>query len=216
MLRVNDLSVYYGNIHALKGVSLEINEGEIVALIGSNGAGKSTLLNAISGLVKVSSGDISFEGNDITNAKPETIVKYGIIHCPEGRKIFGDLTVYENILAGAITRKDKNDVKAEADRLMERFPILKERGKQLASTLSGGEQQMLAICRSLIGKPRILLLDEPSMGLSPNMVREVFNIIRQTNKEGITILLVEQNARMALKLSKTCLLYTSPSPRDRG
>jgi branched-chain amino acid transport system ATP-binding protein len=209
MLTINDLSVFYGHIHALKGVSMEIQEGDAVALIGSNGAGKSTLLNAISGLVKAASGNILFQGRNITNSKPDEIVKSGIIHCPEGRKVFGDLTVYENILTGALARADTKDIKADAEKMMKRFPILKERRKQLANTLSGGEQQMLAISRSLMGKPKILLLDEPSMGLSPTMVREVFDIIRQTNNEGITILLVEQNANMALRLSKVAYVLES-------
>lgn len=209
MLKVNDLSVYYGHIQALKGISLEINEGDVIALIGSNGAGKSTLLNAISGLVKVSTGNITFQGNCITNGKPDAIVKSGIIHCPEGRKVFGDLTVYENIITGALARNDTKNIKDEANQLMNRFPRLKERRKQLASTLSGGEQQMLAISRSLMGKPKILLLDEPSMGLAPTMVKEVFDIIKQTNKDGITILLVEQNANMALKLSKMAYVLES-------
>lgn len=209
MLTVNDLSVYYGHIHALKGVSLEINEGDMVALIGSNGAGKSTLLNAISGLVTISSGDIAFQGRSIKNLKPDEIVRSGIIHCPEGRKVFGDLTVYENILAGAVTRKDKKNIKDEADQLMNRFPRLKERRKQLASTLSGGEQQLLAISRSLMGKPKILLLDEPSMGLAPTMVKEVFDVVKETNNEGMTILLVEQNANLALKLSKIAYVIES-------
>ena len=209
MLKVNDLSVYYGHIHALKGVSLEIDEGDVIALIGSNGAGKSTLLNTISGLVKIAAGDVTFQGKSIANQKPDAIVKRGIIHCPEGRKVFGDLTVYDNILTGALSRKDQKDIKADADRMMNRFPRLKERRNQLASTLSGGEQQMLAISRSLMGRPKILLLDEPSMGLSPTMVKEVFDIIRQTNNDGITILLVEQNANMALKLSKMAYVLES-------
>ncbi|GHU63780.1 ABC transporter ATP-binding protein [Clostridia bacterium] len=209
MLKVDDVSVYYGHIHALKGVSLEIKEGEIVALIGSNGAGKTTLLNAISGMVKVSSGTIRFEGTDISNHKAQDVVKSGIIHCPEGRKVFGDLPVYENILAGALARKDKKKIKEEADAYMDRFERLKERRKQLAKTLSGGEQQMLAICRSLIGRPKILLLDEPSMGLSPTMVQEVFRIIQETNQEGITILLVEQNANLALKISNHAYVIES-------
>lgn len=209
MLTVNDLSVYYGHIHALKGVSLEISEGDMVALIGSNGAGKSTLLNAISGLVPISSGDIAFQGRSIKSLKPDEIVRSGIIHCPEGRKVFGDLTVYENILAGAVTRKDKKNIKDEADQLMNRFPRLKERRKQLASTLSGGEQQLLAISRSLMGKPKILLLDEPSMGLAPTMVKEVFDVVKETNNEGMTILLVEQNANLALKLSKIAYVIES-------
>lgn len=201
LLQIEDLSVHYGHIHALKGISLEIHEGETVSLIGSNGAGKSTLLNAISGLVRVTSGTIHFEGGDMTGRKAVEIVARGIIHCPEGRNVFGDLTVYENIIAGSLARKGRKSAKEEAERLMGRFERLRERKKQLAKTLSGGEQQMLAICRSLMGLPRVLLLDEPSMGLSPTLVKEVFNVIRELKSDGISILLVEQNANMALKSS---------------
>lgn len=209
MLVVNDLSVFYGHVHALKGVSLEVEDGSVVALIGSNGAGKSTLLNTISGLVRAKSGSILFDGKDITKERPENIVKSGIIQCPEGRKIFGNLTVYDNLLTGALTRKDTRQIKEQADRLMEQFPRLKERRKQLGVTLSGGEQQMLAICRSLMGNPKILLLDEPSMGLSPTMVKEVFDTIRRTSESGVTIMLVEQNANMALKLSQRAYVIES-------
>lgn len=209
MLVVNDLSVYYGHVHALKGASLEVEDGSVIALIGSNGAGKSTLLNTISGLVRAKSGSVYFDGADITKEKPENIVKRGIIQCPEGRKIFGNLTVYDNLLAGALTQKDSRKIKAQADQLMERFPRLKERRKQLGITLSGGEQQMLAISRSLMGNPKILLLDEPSMGLSPTMVKEVFDTIRSTSETGVTIMLVEQNANMALRLSKRAYVIES-------
>lgn len=209
MLEVKGLSVYYGNIHALKDVSISVKENEIVSLIGANGAGKSTLLNAISRVVDMEDGKISFMGKDISHNDAEQVVKSGIIHCPEGRRIFEELTVYENILSGAYTRKDK-DVKKDVEMLMERLPRLKERRKQLANTLSGGEQQMLAICRSLVAKPKILLLDEPSMGLSPVMVQEVFQIIREANeKDGITILLVEQNANLALKISDRAYVIES-------
>lgn len=209
MLVVKDLSVYYGHVHALKGVSLEVEDGSVIALIGSNGAGKSTLLNTISGLVRAKSGSIMFDGEEISKEKPENIVKKGIIQCPEGRKIFGNLTVYDNLLAGALTRKDTKEIKKQADQLMELFPRLKERRKQLGITLSGGEQQMLAISRSLMGNPKILLLDEPSMGLSPTMVREVFDTIRTTSESGVTIMLVEQNANMALRLSKRAYVIES-------
>lgn len=209
MLVVNDLSVYYGHVHALKGVSLEVEDGSVIALIGSNGAGKSTLLNAISGLVRPRSGSVLFDGRDITKEKPENIMKSGIIQCPEGRKVFGNLTVYQNLLAGALTRKDQREVKEHAERLMEQFPRLRERRKQLAVTLSGGEQQMLAMCRSLMGNPKILLLDEPSMGLSPTMVKEIFDTIRRTSETGVTIMLVEQNANMALKLSQRAYVIES-------
>ena len=209
MLVVNDLSVYYGHVHALKGVSLEVEDGSVIALIGSNGAGKSTLLNTISGLVRPRSGSVLFDGRDITREKPENIMKSGIIQCPEGRKVFGNLTVYQNLLAGALTRKDQREVKEHAERLMEQFPRLRERRKQLAVTLSGGEQQMLAMCRSLMGNPKILLLDEPSMGLSPTMVKEIFDTIRRTSETGVTIMLVEQNANMALKLSQRAYVIES-------
>ena len=209
MLVVNDLSVFYGHVHALKGTSLEVEDGSVVALIGSNGAGKSTLLNTISGLVRAKSGSILFDGEDITRERPENVVKNGIIQCPEGRKIFGNLSVYDNLLTGALTRKDSRQIKEQADRLMEQFPRLKERRKQLGVTLSGGEQQMLAICRSLMGNPKILLLDEPSMGLSPTMVKEVFDTIRRTSESGVTIMLVEQNANMALKLSQRAYVIES-------
>lgn len=201
MLKIEDLSVYYGHIHALKGISLHVNQGEVVSLIGSNGAGKSTLLNTISGLKKPASGNVSFLEEEITHQNPDSIVKRGVIQCPEGRKVFGNLSVYDNIMAGALTRKDYKQIKDDAERFMNRFPRLQERRKQMACTLSGGEQQMLSICRSLMGNPKILLLDEPSMGLAPTMVKEVFDIIKNTSEEGMTILLVEQNANMALKLS---------------
>jgi branched-chain amino acid transport system ATP-binding protein len=209
MLEVKNLSVHYGHIHALKGVSLDIAPGEIATLIGSNGAGKTTLLNAISGLVKISGGSILYEGKPVPLDRPDAIVRMGIVHCPEGRKVFADLTVAENIMAGAFTRRGDPAVRRDADALMERFPRLAERRRQVAGTLSGGEQQMLAICRSLMAKPRILLLDEPSMGLSPTLVREVFSIIRQLNEEGITILLVEQNAFQALRTARSAYVIES-------
>lgn len=216
MLEVKELSVYYGNIHALKNVSVSVKEKEIVALIGANGAGKSTLLNSISRVVDLEDGKISFLGEDISHDTAENAVKKGIIHCPEGRRIFEELSVYENIIAGAYTRKD-GDVKKDAEKLMERLPRLKERRNQQANTLSGGEQQMLAICRSLIARPKILLLDEPSMGLSPVMVQEVFQIIREANeRDGITILLVEQNANLALKISDRAYVIESGEIVNEG
>jgi branched-chain amino acid transport system ATP-binding protein len=199
MLAIKDLEARYGNIKALKGVSLEVERGEIVALIGSNGAGKTTLLNTISGLLRAAGGAIEYEGASIARKTPEEIVRLGIVHCPEGRKVFPRITIYENLLAGAFTRKDLPGVKKDIENLMDRFPRLRDRRNQLAGTLSGGEQQMLAICRSLMGRPKILLLDEPSMGLAPGLVKEVFQIINEIRANASTILLVEQNAFMALK-----------------
>jgi branched-chain amino acid transport system ATP-binding protein len=194
-----DVSVFYGHIHALKNINLEVNEGEIVTLIGSNGAGKSTLLNSISGLVPVKSGSILFNGGELKGLRPELIAKKGIVQCPEGRKVFADLSVFENLLAGGFVRRDRTGVIADAEKLMSRFPPLGERKKQLAGNLSGGEQQMLAICRCLMAQPRILLLDEPSMGLAAFLVKELFSLIREINAGGTTVLLVEQNAYMALR-----------------
>jgi branched-chain amino acid transport system ATP-binding protein len=201
MLAVKDLHARYGNINALHGVSLTVQKGEIVALIGSNGAGKTTLLNTISGLHRAAGGSIEYEGSPITRKTPEEIVRLGIVHCPEGRKVFPRITISENLMAGAFTRKDSQAVKQDLEGLMDRFPKLRERRHQLAGTLSGGEQQMLAICRSLMGRPRILLLDEPSMGLAPTLVNEVFQIIHEIRSNETTILLVEQNAFMSLKIA---------------
>lgn len=201
MLKVRDLNTHYGVIQALKGVSIDVKVGEIVTLIGANGAGKTTLLNSISGIVKPTSGTIEFEGKDITKTSTQDIVKLGITQVPEGRRVFSGMTVYENLLMGAYLRNDKDEMKRDIDSVFERFPILKERQKQDASTLSGGEQQMLAMGRALMARPKILLLDEPSMGLAPLLVREIFNIIEDINKQGTTILLVEQNAQMALKVA---------------
>lgn len=201
LLEVKDLNVYYGAIHALQGISFNVNQGEIVSLIGANGAGKSTTLRALSGLIRPRSGSIHFRGEDITLAPAEKIVRMGISHVPEGRKIFAPLTVRENLEMGAYILKDK----AEIDRMMERvfrsFPRLKERINQLGGTLSGGEQQMLATGRGLMNKPALILLDEPSMGLSPILVEEIFRIIKEINDEGTSILLVEQNAQMALSIA---------------
>lgn len=201
MLQVKDLSVHYGVIQALRQVSLEVNEGEIVALIGANGAGKTTLLHAISGLVKKSEGEIIFLENSLNKATARSIVSSGITQVPEGRRIFPDMSVAENLLMGAYLRKDKKGIEEDMQKVYERFPRLNERKKQLAGTLSGGEQQMLAMGRALMAKPKLLLLDEPSMGLSPLLVKEIFSIITEINKQGTTVLLVEQNARMALQIA---------------
>ena len=201
MLQVKDLSVHYGVIQALRQVSLEVNEGEIVALIGANGAGKTTLLHAISGLVKKSEGDILFLDYSLNKANARAIVSSGITQVPEGRRIFPDMSVAENLLMGAYLRKDKKGIEEDMQKVYERFPRLNERKKQLAGTLSGGEQQMLAMGRALMAKPKLLLLDEPSMGLSPLLVKEIFSIITEINKQGTTVLLVEQNARMALQIA---------------
>ena len=201
MLDINELSVHYGVIQALKNVSLRVEDQEIVTLIGANGAGKSTLLKAISGLVLKTHGTISFIGEDITKVNAQTIVKKGITHVPEGRRIFMGLTVYENLLMGAYLNKDKETIKEDLKKVYKHFPILQARSSQDASTLSGGEQQMLAMGRALMAKPKILLLDEPSMGLAPILVQEIFSIIKEINEAKTTILIVEQNARMALSIA---------------
>lgn len=201
MLTINDINVFYGAIHAIKGVSLEVNEGEIVTLIGANGAGKSTILRTISGLLKPKTGSIQFEGQEIAGMPAHEIVKTGISQVPEGRRIFAEMTVLENLELGAFTRKDKDGVKADMELVFNRFPRLKERIGQLAGTLSGGEQQMLAMGRALMSRPRLLLLDEPSMGLAPLLIKEIFAIIQDINKTGTTVLLVEQNANMALSIA---------------
>lgn len=201
MLEVNDIHVYYGAIHALKDVSLSVKEGQIVALIGANGAGKSTTLRTISGLLRPKVGDITFEGESITKKNVQSIVRSGISQVPEGRRIFAPLTVLENLELGAFTRKDKDGVAHDMELVFKRFPRLAERKKQLAGTLSGGEQQMLAMGRALMSRPRLLLLDEPSMGLSPLFVKEIFDIIQHINEQGTTILLVEQNAHMAMSIA---------------
>ena len=198
MLEIKDLHVHYGVIHALKGVSMQVEQGEIVALIGANGAGKTTLLHAISAIQKKSGGEILFEGTSLNKADARKTVEMGITQVPEGRRIFSGLSVYENLLMGAFLRKDKEGIRQDLQNVYERFPILGKRSAQDASTLSGGEQQMLAMGRALMARPKILLLDEPSMGLAPILVKEIFRIIQEINKQGTTILLVEQNARMAL------------------
>lgn len=201
MLTINDINVFYGAIHAIKGVSLEVNEGEIVTLIGANGAGKSTILRTISGLLKPKTGSIQFEGQEIAGMPAHEIVKTGISQVPEGRRIFAEMSVLENLELGAFTRKDKDGIKADMELVFNRFPRLKERISQLAGTLSGGEQQMLAMGRALMSRPRLLLLDEPSMGLAPLLIKEIFAIIQDINKTGTTVLLVEQNANMALSIA---------------
>ena len=201
MLKIENLHVSYGPIRALKGISLEVKEGEIVTLIGSNGAGKSTTLSAITGLVKSQSGSITFRDENITNMSPYKIVQSGVSLSPEGREVFPALTVEENLRLGAYTRKDKGAIDAAFNRVYELFPRLKERISQTAGTLSGGEQQMLAIGRALMSEPKLLLLDEPSMGLAPNLVLMIFDLIESINKQGTTILLIEQNANMALSIA---------------
>lgn len=201
MLIVENLHVYYGAIHAIKGINFEVNEGEIVTLIGSNGAGKSTILKTISALLKQTEGNIIFMGEPLDNIEPHKIVERGISHVPEGRRIFPGLTVYENLQMGAYTRKDHEQVAEDLATVYRRFPRLKERKNQIGGTLSGGEQQMLAMGRALMSRPKILLLDEPSMGLAPLLVDEIFNIIKDINDAGTTILLVEQNANRALHVS---------------
>jgi branched-chain amino acid transport system ATP-binding protein len=201
MLEVNDVHAYYGNIHALKGISLTVEEGEIVTLIGANGAGKSTTLNTICGLLHPQSGTIQLEGQEIHGLPPHTVVARGVSQAPEGRRIFGRLTVQENLEMGAFLRNDAEGIRQDMQRVFDLFPRLEERRRQLGGTLSGGEQQMLAIGRALMAHPRVLLLDEPSMGLAPLLVEDIFRVIRQLNEEGTTILLVEQNALMALSVA---------------
>ena len=202
ILNVNDLNVYYGGIHAIKNISFNIKKGEIVSLIGANGAGKTSTLHAISGLVPIKAGEISLNGENITNIEAHKLIKKGMAHVPEGRRIFTQLTVVENLEMGAYTRNNRDEIKADMEKMFKLFPRLAERKKQLAGTMSGGEQQMLAMARALMSKPSLLLLDEPSMGLAPLFVQEIFKIIEKVNKEqGVTVLLVEQNANMALSIA---------------
>ena len=202
ILNVSDLNVYYGGIHAIKNISFNIKKGEIVSLIGANGAGKTSTLHAISGLVPIKAGEISLNGENITNIEAHKLIKKGMAHVPEGRRIFTQLTVVENLEMGAYTRNDRDEIKADMEKMFKLFPRLAERKKQLAGTMSGGEQQMLAMARALMSKPKLLLLDEPSMGLAPLLVQEIFKIVERINKEeGVTILLVEQNANMALSIA---------------
>ena len=201
MLRVEDINVYYGAIHAIKGISLEVNDGEIVALIGSNGAGKSTTLRTISGLMKPKTGRIMYDGEDITGVPAHKIVGKGLCQVPEGRHVFANMTVMENVELGAYLRTDKEGIEKDMEMVFEKFPRLLERKDQLSGTLSGGEQQMLAMARALMSRPKLLLLDEPSMGFAPLLIKEIFNIIKEINASGTTVLLVEQNANMALSIA---------------
>ena len=201
MLKVTDLQVYYGVIQALKGISFEVNEGEVIALIGANGAGKTTILHTVTGLINQKAGKIEFEGKDISHTPAYKIVAEGMAHVPEGRRVFAELSVYDNLMMGAYTRKDKKEIAETLAMVYKRFPRLEERKKQLAGTLSGGEQQMLAMGRALMSKPKIILMDEPSMGLSPIFVNEIFDIIRAVSESGTTVLLVEQNAKKALSIA---------------
>ena len=201
MLTIKDLHVHYGAIPALKGVSLEVADGELVSLIGANGAGKTTTLHTITGLLSPKKGSVIFEGKDITKVPAHKIVSLGIAHVPEGRRVFAELTVYENLKMGAYTRKDKDEIEKTLEMVYKRFPRLEERKNQLAGTLSGGEQQMLAMGRALMSHPKIIVMDEPSMGLSPILVNEIFDIIQEVSKGGTTVLLVEQNAKKALSIA---------------
>ena len=201
MLEIRDLEVYYGMIQAIKGVSFEVNEGEVIALIGANGAGKTTILHTITGLLSPKEGSVVFEGTDITKIPAHKIVSMGMAHVPEGRRVFANLTVLQNLKMGAYTRKDKAEIQETLEMIYKRFPRLEERQNQLAGTLSGGEQQMLAMGRALMSHPKIILMDEPSMGLSPIYVNEIFQIIQDVSKSGTTVLLVEQNAKKALSIA---------------
>ena len=203
MLSIKNLSVHYGGIHALRGISLDVPAGKIVTLIGANGAGKSTTLNAIIGLVKASSGSVNWNGQDIFGAKTKSIVESGIVLVPEGRRVFPNLSVDENLTLGAYARNDRDEIEADRERVFGLFPRLKERHKQKAGTFSGGEQQMLAVGRALMSKPKVLMMDEPSLGLAPIFVGMIFDIIRQINSVGVTVLLVEQNAKVALSVADT-------------
>lgn len=201
MLEIKDLEVYYGMIQALKGISFEVNEGEVIALIGANGAGKTTTLHAVTGLLPVKAGEIIFDGKNVTKTPGHKIVSMGMAHVPEGRRVFAELSVYQNLKMGAYTRKDKEEIAGNLEMVYKRFPRLKERKNQMAGTLSGGEQQMLAMGRALMSQPKIILMDEPSMGLSPIFVNEIFDIIKEVSAAGTTVLLVEQNAKKALSIA---------------
>lgn len=201
MLEVKDLEVYYGVIQAIKGISFHVDKGEVIALIGANGAGKTTTLHTVTGLISPKNGHVLFEGKDITKVPAHKIVSMGMAHVPEGRRVFAELSVYENLKMGAYTRKDKNEIEESLKNVYKRFPRLEERKNQMAGTLSGGEQQMLAMGRALMSRPKIILMDEPSMGLSPIMVNEIFDIIRSVSESGTTVLLVKQNAKKALSIA---------------
>lgn len=211
MLKIKDLHVHYGAIHAIKGVSLEVQDGEIVSLIGANGAGKTTILHTISGLTKATSGEITYNGVNLRNTAPQKIISLGMAHVPEGRHVFSRMTVMENLRMGAFSLNDNELVKQNIEMVFKSFPRLKERAWQVAGTLSGGEQQMLATGRALMANPKILLMDEPSMGLSPILVKEIFHIITTLHEKGITILLVEQNAKVALSISSRAYVLETGS-----
>ena len=220
MLKIQDLHVSYGAVRAIKGISLEVNDGELVSLIGANGAGKTTTLHTISGLVPAESGSIMLDGTDLSKTAPNRIIELGLAHVPEGRHVFARMTVEENLMMGAYIVRDKAKIKKQLAMVYDHFPRLSERARQLAGTLSGGEQQMLAMGRALMTEPRMLLLDEPSMGLSPILVKEIFSIVKTLHSDGITVLLVEQNAKMALSISdrayvlETGLISMSGRARD--
>ena len=201
MLEVKNLEVYYGVIQAIKGISFEVNEGEVIALIGANGAGKTTTLQTITGMLQPKAGEIIFEGKDISKIPGHKIVSMGMAHVPEGRRVFAELSVYENLKLGAYTRKDKKEIEETLARVYKSFPRLEERKNQLAGTLSGGEQQMLALGRALMCRPKVLMMDEPSLGLAPLVIKDIFKIIQEINRQGMTVLLIEQNANMALKIA---------------
>jgi branched-chain amino acid transport system ATP-binding protein len=206
MLKLENIEVYYGHVHALKGISLEVHEGELVSILGANGAGKTTTLMTISGIIRPRTGTVTYQNVDLTKLIPEGIVAQGIVQCPEGRRIFGNLNVMENLRMGAVRRKERDEVNNDLEWVFNLFPVLKTRIHQTGATLSGGEQQMLAIGRSLMAKPRLLMLDEPSLGLAPLIVQEIFKVIQQLHQQGVTILLVEQNARQAMAIADRCYL----------
>ena len=216
MLKVENLVVSYGGIEALKGISLEVPEGEIVTIIGANGAGKSTLLRSIIGLVKTESGSIKYDEKELTNLRSQDIVAQGISLVPEGRRVFPNLSVLENLRIGAYMRKDAEGIRNDIEAIYEKFPRLKERNWQMAGTLSGGEQQMLAVGRAMMSRPKLLLMDEPSLGLAPLIIKNIFEIIKQLNKEGITVLLIEQNANMALKVAHLAYVLETGKITLRG
>lgn len=216
MLEIDNIVCRYGKVEAIKGVTLRVNKGELVTVIGANGAGKSSTLKAISGLLPPSSGTIRFEGEDITRASPQRILSMGIAHCPEGRRVFPQMTIHENLEMGAYRRKDKAGVAIDMQRMFEDFPKLGERRRQMAGTLSGGEQQMLAIARALMSRPKLVMFDEPSLGLAPNIVEKTFEIIQKVRADGATVLMVEQNAYAALDMCDRAYLYESGSVALEG